>query len=107
MLRSDDEEGCSPQGVRARRIDDYGFFPSFDLELDLGAGRTTDPVPLDRLQTLVPADVQFQIIDQAIRIVGDLEEPLGQVLLNDRCSAALALPRYHLFVRQNGFVVRA
>ena len=46
MLRGDHEEGHTEQGIRARRKGDEIFVCSLNLEMDLSAGLSADPVSL-------------------------------------------------------------
>ena len=56
-----------------------------DGECDLGAVRAADPLSLHGLDAFRPVD-ELQIVDQAVRVRGDLQHPLLHGALLDRIS---------------------
>src|SRR5215208_6332335 len=103
VLRAHNEERGAEECVRAGG-EDLDRTVAFDLEADLGAFGAPDPVPLQRLDPLGP--VYLREVQQLLGVVGDLEEPLRQVLLDNRRPAALAPPvwTYDLLPRQRRVV---
>src|SRR5215216_3816093 len=103
VLRAHNEERGAEECVRAGG-EDLDRTVAFDLEADLGAFGAPDPVPLQRLDPLGP--VYIREVQQLLGVVGDLEEPLRQVLLDNRRSAPLAPPvwTYDLLPRQRRVV---
>ncbi len=75
-------------------------------ESDLGPARAADPVALHRFDGLGPVQI-FEVIEQAVGVVGDFEEPLLERLLLDQITAAPTPAGFDLFVGQDGFVDRA
>ena len=63
-----------------------------------------DPVPLHRHDVRRPLD-RLHVVEQAVGVVGDLEEPLLELLDLDQVAAALAAAVDHLLVREHGLVV--
>ena len=98
------EHRVRPRGEDADRLDVIGLH----REGDLGAFAAADPVGLhqpDRLRPVHAAEVQ-----QLVGVVGDAEEPLLQVALDDRaCRSASNADRrpQHLLARQHHLVLRA
>ena len=75
-------------------------------ERHLGALRATDPVALHRDDVRRPLD-RLEVVEQAVGVVGDAEEPLLELPDLDRGAAALAMPVDHLLVGEHGGVLRA
>src|SRR3546814_14966581 len=64
-----------------------------------------DPVALHLDDLLRPEPLELvQIIQQAVGVVGDLEVPLRQLLLDHLVAAALAVAVDHLLVGEHGLV---
>ena len=59
-------------------------------EVDLGAFAAADPVRLHRLDALGPARQLVEVVEQLLRVVGDLEVPLLELALLDHALAAPA-----------------
>ena len=59
-------------------------------EVDLGALAAADPVRLHRLDALGPARQLVEVVEELLRVVGDLEVPLLELALVDlaACSAS-------------------
>ena len=69
--------------------------------------RTADPVGLHLLHALGPAVELVEVIEQLLRVVGDLEVPLREVALLDSAVAAPAFAFRDLLVCENGLAVGA
>ena len=70
-------------------------------EVQLSPFAPTDPVALRFPRRVRPVDIR-QVVEQPLRVVGDLKEPLGDPALLDRGPASLALSSDHLLVGQHG-----
>src|SRR6266511_1757303 len=70
-------------------------------ERDLRSLAPPDPVPLHLLQAFGPIYL-FQVGQEAIRVLGDLEVPLRHGTLFDRRVTAPAAAVLDFFVRQSG-----
>src|SRR5690606_2200493 len=77
-----------------------------DRELDLRALAPADPVLLRLLRGLGPVD-PCEVVQQALREAGDLEEPLLEQALVDGRAAARARARDHPLVREHRMAARA
>ena len=88
MLGSQYHKGRTPQRVGTRGKDD-DVIALFGLEHDIGAFAPPDPVCLHGFHTLRPVDLAK--VEEFLGIVGDAEEPLLQVLLDNLGSAPLAV----------------
>ena len=106
MLGRQHEEGRSEERVRAGG--EHGIVDAELLaaEHDLGALRAADPVLLHRDHVRRPLD-RGHVGEQPVRVLGDAEEPLLELLGLDLRAAALAAPVDHLLVGQHGGVLRA
>ena len=102
MFRRQDDESDTVNRVRTRRVDGYFFLQAGNVEAEFQAFTAADPVLLHSLDAFRPARQEFQIVEQAVCVVGDFEEPLFQVLFDDRCVAAPAFAFDDLFVGQYG-----
>src|SRR3989304_3735895 len=69
--------------------------------------RAADPVPLHRQDTLRPRLEARHVVEEAVGVGRDAEEPLLEVLRHDLGPAALAEAVDHLLVREHSLVVRA
>src|SRR5439155_22535566 len=89
MLWRHDEERGAEEGVgpgREHRVVDPQLLAA---EGDLGALGAADPVALHRLHVLGPVD-RLEIVQEAVRVVGDPEKPLLELARLDAGAAALA-----------------
>ena len=77
-----------------------------DGEDQLGALAPADPVRLPDLALVGPVE-PFEAVKEAVGVLGDLEEPLGQLALDDRGAAALAATVDDLLVGEDGQVFGA
>ncbi len=106
------EEGCAVQGIRAGREDFHlvaGLtVHGLDGEADVRALGASDPVALHRQDAFGPVALELlHVIQQAVRVIRDLEVPLIQVLLGHEGPAAVAGSVDDLLVRQDGLVLGA
>ena len=65
-----------------------------------------DPVRLHQPHALGPAIQRVQRVQQFLRVVGDLQEPLAELLLLHQRAGAPAAAVDHLLVRQHGAIDR-
>ncbi len=93
-------------GGEDRVVDRVGGIDVLAAEHDLRALGATDPVALHRLDVLGPLD-RVEIVDQAVRVVRDPEEPLLELPDLDLGTAALALAVDDLLVGEDRGVVGA
>ena len=108
VLGREHEERDSPQRVGPRREDGDLVAGLVDAERDLGTLGPADPVPLLCQHPVGPVPLQLShVVQQAVGVVGDLEEPLDQVAADDQRVAALAAAADDLLVGQDGLVHRA
>ena len=117
VFRSKHEEARAEQrvGTRGEHGDDIvfgglgGHIAVFvaQHEVDLGAFRATNPVGLLLLHALRPAFELVKVVEQFLRVVGDLQVPLREVALLDFRIAAPATAFDNLLVRKNGLATRA
>ena len=88
VLRRQHHVGGAEQRVGARREHREHVVAALQAEVDLGALAATDPVGLHELDLLGPVDGP-EVVQQALRVVGDAEVPLPEVLLgHQRCRSA-------------------
>ncbi len=99
------EERRAEQRVRARGEDRVVDAQVGTLERHLGALGAADPVALHALDVRRPLD-RVEVVEQAVGVVGDAEEPLLELARLDQRPAALAAPVDHLLVGQHGRVLR-
>ena len=106
VLGGEHEEGRAEECVGPRR-EDRVFGPQLvAAEDDLGPFGAADPVALHRLDVLRPVDL-VQIFEQAVGVIGDLEEPLLELADLNLSAAALAAAVNDLLVREHRLVARA
>ena len=106
VLGRHDEERRAEQRVRAGGEDGVVDRRVLAAERHLGPGGPADPVALHGDHVLGPLDGR-EVVEQAVGVVRDAEEPLLELAHLDRVSAALAAPVDHLLVGEHGRVVRA
>ena len=117
VLGREQEERAAEQrvGTRGEHRDDVVFgglgrrfaVGAAQHEVDLGALGAADPVRLHLLHALGPAVQLVEVVEQLLRVVGDLEVPLSEIALLHLAVAAPALALGDLLVRQHGLAVRA
>ena len=106
MLRGQYHKGHPPQSIGAGS-EYFQLIPLLGAELDQRTFGFTDPVGLQHAYTRRPID--RIVIQQFFGIIGDLEEPLFQILLDNRRTTTLAVAVIppDLFARQSGIAIRA
>ena len=105
VLGREDEERRAEQRVGPRREDRVVDAELLAAERDLGALRAPDPVALHPLDVRGPVD-RVQVGDEAVRVVGDAEEPLLELADLHERAGALAAAVDHLLVGQHGLLDR-
>ena len=110
VLGSQDKEGDAKKGIGTRGKD--GNLALIALngltilvaqgKVDLSALGATDPVGLHLLDALGPAGELLQVVEQLLRVLGNLVVPLLKVALLGLGAAAPALALGNLLVGQNG-----
>ena len=106
MLGSDRHVAHAHQGVRAGGVNGQAVFTVFQGEGQLGTGGLADPVALHGLDLFRPAFQVVHVVQQFFRVVGDADEPLGNLFLLYQRAGAPAAAVNHLFVGQHGLVNR-
>ena len=106
VLGGHDEERRAEERVRPRGEDRVVDPQLLVAEGDLRALRAPDPVALHRLDVRGPLD-GVEVVEQAVGVVGDAEEPLLELADLDEVAAALAAPVDDLLVGEDGLVVGA
>ena len=102
------EERGAVQRVGPGGEDRDRLVAAFHGEVDLGALRAADPVALHQQDAVRPAALQLLgVLEQPVRVLGDLEVPLVQHPAHHVGAAAFALPGDDLLVGQDGLVHRA
>ena len=110
VLGSQDKEGDAKKGIGSRGENgdltlialDGLAIPVAQGKVDLGALGATDPVGLHLLDALGPAGELLQVVEQLLRVLGNLVVPLLKVALLGLGAAAPALTLGNLLVGQNG-----
>ena len=100
------EEGRAEQRVGAGGEDGVVDADLGRGEGDLGALGAPDPVALHPHHVRRPLD-RLEVVEQAVGVVGDAEEPLLELARLDRRPAALAAAVDDLLVGEHGLVLRA
>ncbi len=106
VLGCHDEERRAEERVRSRGEDRVVDAQLLVAEGDLRALGAPDPVALHRLDVRGPLD-GVEVVEQAVGVVGDAEEPLLELADLDEVAAALAAPVDDLLVGQDRLVVGA
>ncbi len=104
MIGRDRGKGGAEDGVRPGREDRQRLGSSLDLEANLRALGSADPILLHEPDLLRPALEGGQRLQQLLGIVGDLEEPLRELALLHRRAGAPALAVDHLLIGEHGLV---
>ncbi len=106
MLRRQHHVGGAEERVGPRREHRERVVAALEPEVDLGALAAPDPVGLHELDLLGPVDGP-EVVQQALRVVGDAEVPLLEVLLGHQAAAAPAAAVLDLLVGEDRLVHRA
>ena len=105
VLRGQHEDRRAEHRVEPGREDPHLLPRAVDREVPRRP-RPPDPVPLHRQDALLgPRLEELHLVEQVVGVVGDLEEPLRQILRLDLRSAPLAAPVDHLLVREHGLIL--
>ena len=107
MFRGENHEGHTVNGIGAGGEYGDGFIGIFQFEINFHTGAAADPVFLHGLNFVGPTGEEFQIVQQPLGIIGDLEEPLGEIFLFHFGMAAFAAAIHNLFVGENRGTGRA
>ena len=105
MLGGNDHVGRSEESVAAGGVHRESAAVR-GLEVDLGAGRASDPVFLLDLDTLDVIQV-VKVVDKALGILRDSEHPLAFFLADNGAAAALAHALDDLLVGEHALAARA
>ena len=100
MFRSQHDVRNTENRVHAGREHGNGFADFRDFKGEFRPFTAANPVFLHRLNPFRPARQELQIVEKAISIVGDFEEPLLQILFDDGRITAPAQAVDNLFVSQ-------
>ena len=101
ILRRQNRVCHTVKRVGTRREYPHRLLASGDLEYDFTSGGAADPVALHLFGLLRPVDM-IQAFQKLIRVFGDLQKPLREVLALYHAVAPLAGPVAHdLFVRKH------
>ena len=108
MLGGHDGVGHAEAGVGAGGEDPHRQVgAALHGEVELGTLGTPDPVALHELGPLGPLEV-VEGLEQLVGVLGDAEEPLLEVALDDDVAGALTgAVGQHLLVGQHGLTARA
>ena len=106
ILRSKDHIGCTVKGIHSCGEDFEFQVLLIHLEFHGGAVGSSNPVSLHGFGLLRPVQT-LQIFQKLIGILGDAEEPLGQVFLDDGRLASFAGTVENLLVGQDRVTARA
>ena len=104
VLGRQHEEGGAEEGVGAGREDREVDAELLAGEDDLSALRAADPVALHGHDVVGPGLEDREVVEEPVGVVGDLEEPLLELLLLDEGAAALAMAVDNLLVGEDGRV---
>ena len=104
---SDTDIGDAHEGVRTGGVNLQMFSLPLDSEADVDPFGAANPVALHGLDHLRPAFQIVDVVEQLFGVVGDLDEPLGDLFLLHRGVTAPAAVVDHLLVGQHCHVVRA
>ena len=111
-IRSNHDEGCTVQGVRAGGEHGEGLsglvLGRLNLEAHLSTLRAANPVALHEQHAVRPLALQLlHVIQQLLGVIGDLEVPLVQRLLRHGSTATLTRTVHNLLVREHSLVLGA
>ncbi len=106
MFWSQHHKRCAIECIRARRKNFNFVIVTVDFETQASPFTATDPVLLHELHPFRPVLQLIKIIQKFLRVIGDLEKPLSQILLRDIGMAAFAGAIHHLLVGEHSFAAR-
>ncbi len=106
MIGRDRHEARAEQRVGAGREDLEPVVPADDRKPDPGALGAADPLLLHQPDLVRPALQAVQGVEQVLAVVGDLEEPLGELAALDQGARAPAAAVDHLLVGEHRLIDR-
>ena len=111
-IRSNHDEGCAVQGVRAGGEHGEGLsgliLGRLNLEAHLSALGAANPVALHEQNAVGPLALQLlHVVQQLLCVISNLEVPLVQRLLRHGSTATLTRTVHNLLVREHGLVLGA
>ncbi len=95
------------KGIRTGGIDGQGVIVTLHIEGDFHAFRAANPVALHRFYGIRPVVQLIQIAQQLVCVSGDFDKPLWDLFTLNFGVATPAAAVDHLFVGENGLIVRA
>jgi hypothetical protein len=101
VLGSEDQGRRAEDRVGPRREDAQPLAQHRHVEVQVGSDGPADPVPLHRPDLLGPLLQAVEAGQEALGVVGDPEEPLLELALDDGALAAFARPAFGLLVRED------
>ena len=100
MLCCQGQEGNTIYSIRTGGISSNLLSQLWNLQIELQALTAANPVFLHGLYSIRPALQEIQILQQYISIISNLQEPLGQILLDNLRITAPALALNNLLIGQ-------
>ena len=97
--------GRAHEGVRTGGVDSQSLVVVLNVEGNLHAFRTADPVTLHGLNGIWPVIQVIQIVQQLISVSGDFDKPLWDLFTLNFGVTAPAAAVDNLFVRENCLVI--
>ncbi|OPY59014.1 MAG: hypothetical protein A4E56_03307 [Pelotomaculum sp. PtaU1.Bin065] len=106
VLRRQHHVGNPENSVRAGGENSDHFVMADNFKVYFRALAPPDPVFLHDFDLVGPASQQVNVLEQALRVIGNFKEPLGQLPFFHRGPATLAAPVFHLLVGEHRGAVR-
>ena len=106
MLGRKTQERRAHQGIRTRGEHAHRIRFTLDGEINFQTLAAPDPVALHGLDRVRPAGQLVEPGQQFVGVIGDLEEPLRNLALLNRCAGAPAAAVDHLLVGKHGLIDR-
>src|SRR5258708_4336944 len=100
MFRREHQECAAVKRVSSRSENANPLIYFLNLEIDLRALASANPIPLERFDSFRPIKA-LEFIEQSIRISSDTQHPLPHWSSNNRKAANLAFSIYNLLIRQD------
>ncbi len=104
---SHSQVGRTHEGVRTGGVDGQRLVVVVNVEGNLHAFGTANPVALHGLNGVRPVIQVIQIVQQFVSVGGDFDKPLRDLFTLDFGVTAPAAAIDNLLVRENGLVIRA
>src|ERR1041385_9047940 len=105
MFWRQDQESTAVKRIGPRRENTNLLIQILDLEIDLCAFASANPIALEQFNRLGPIKA-VELIEQSLRISSDAQHPLPHRSSNNRKTANLAFSIYDLLVRQDCAQIR-